>query len=79
MDLSHFPLNHPFYSDKCKGELGKLKIEIGPYLIKEFVGLKSKAYLYTTMQSVHTSHSTLKGVPKHIRNNIDIKTYKECL
>ena len=29
-------------SDRCKGELGKLKIETVPHHIKEFVALKPK-------------------------------------
>ena len=34
LDLSNFPLDHPLYSDRCKGELGKLKIDTAPYHIK---------------------------------------------
>ena len=44
LDLSNFPLDHPLYSDRCKGELGKLKIKIAPYHMKEFIALKPKAY-----------------------------------
>ena len=31
------------------------------------------------MQEVHNPHNTLKGAPKHIKNNIDIETYKDSL
>ena len=40
LDLSNFPLYHPLYSNKCKGELGKLKIETAPFHMKEFIALK---------------------------------------
>ena len=79
LDLSNFPLDHPLYSNKCMGELGKLKIETAPYHIKEFVALKPKAYSYTTTESDQVCHNTLKGVPKHGRNNLNVETYKECL
>ena len=57
-DLSNFPLDHPLYSDRCKGELSKLKIETAPYHIKEFIALKSKAYSYTTTQSDQLCNNT---------------------
>ena len=79
LDLSNFHSGHLLYSDKCKGELGKLKTETSPYLIKRICWFITKAYSYTTTKEVRNSHNTLKGVPKHIRNNIDIETYKECL
>ena len=79
MDLSNFPPDHPLYSNKCEGELGKLKIETASYHIKEFVALKPKAYSYTTTDSDQVCHNTLKVVPKHIRINLDLETYKECL
>ena len=78
MDLSNFPLDHPLYSNRCKGELGKLKIETAPYHIKEFVALKPKAYSYTTTESDQVCHNTLKEVPKHIRNSLNLEAYKEC-
>ena len=59
LDLSNFPLDHPLYSNRCKGELGKLKIETATYHIKEFVALKPKAYSYTTTESsMETSSKT---------------------
>ena len=63
----------------CKGELGKLKIETAPYHMKEFVALKPKAYTYTTTQYDQVYHSTLKGVPKHIRGTLTLDMYKNCL
>ena len=79
MDLSNFPLDHPLYSNRCKGELGKLKIETAPHHTKEFVALKPKAYSYTTTESDQVYHNTLNGVPKHIRNSLKLEAYKECL
>ena len=79
MDLSNFPLDHQLYSNRCKGELGKLKIETAPHHIKEFVALKPEAYLYTTTESDLVYHNTLKGVRKHIRNSLNLEAYKECL
>ena len=79
LDLSNFPLDYPLYSNRCKGELGKLKIETAPYRMKEFVAIKPKAYSYTTTQNDQVYNNTLKGVPKHIRNSLNLETYKECL
>ena len=67
------------YSNRCKSELGKLKIEKAPHRIKEFVALKPKAYSYTTTESDQVYHNTLKGVPKHIRDSLNLEAYKECL
>ena len=78
LDLSNFPPGHYLYNDKFKGHLGKLKIETAPEFIHEFIGLKPKAYSFTTTNS-DTSKNTLKGVPHHIRKNITINQYKECL
>ena len=79
MDLSNFPLDYPLYSNRCKGELGKLKIKTAPHHIKAFVALKLKAYSYTTTENDQVCHNTLKGVPKHIRNSLNLEAYKECL
>ena len=46
--------------------------------MKEFVTLKPKAYTYTT-QHDDVYHSTLKGVPKHIRDILTLDMYKDCL
>ena len=79
LDLSNFPRNHPLYSDKFKGELGKLKIETGHHHMKEFVGLKPKAYSFITTEDDQVCNNTLKGVPRHIRNNLNLDNYKHCL
>ena len=47
--------------------------------MKEFIALKPKAYSYTTTQSDQVCNNTLKGVPKYIRNSLNLETYKECL
>ena len=78
LDLSNFPSDHPLYSSKCKGELGKLKIETAPYHMKEFICLKPKAYTFTTTKDDQVSNNTLKGIPGHIRNGLTLTTYKEC-
>ena len=70
LDLSNFPSNHPLYSSKCKGELGKLKIETAPYHMKEFICLKPKAYTFTTTKDDQVSNNTLKGIPGHIRKGL---------
>ena len=79
LDLPNFPSDHPLYSNKCKGELGKLKIETAPYHMKEFICLKPKAYTYTTTKNDLASNNTLKGVPGHITKGLTLATYKECL
>ena len=80
LDLSNFPTHHPLHSSKFKGQLGKLKIETAPFFMKEFVALKPKAYSYTTTEHDSVNCNTLKGVPKHIKENIlDIEAYKSCL
>ena len=47
--------------------------------MKEFIALKPKAYSYTTTESGQVYNNTLKGVPKHIKNSLNLETYKECL
>ena len=47
--------------------------------MKEFIALKPKAYTYTTTENDQVCNNTLKGVPKHIRNSLNLETYKECL
>ena len=47
--------------------------------MKESIALKPKAYSYTTTQSDQVCNNTLKGVPKHIRNSLNLETYKEFL
>ena len=79
LDLSNFPPYHPLYSNKCKGELGKLKIETAPFHMKEFIALKPKAYTYTATKNDQASNNTLKGVPSHIRNGLNLDSYKQCL
>ena len=79
LDLSNFPSDHPLYNSKCKGELGKLKIETAPHHMKEFICLKPKAYTYTTTKDDQVSNNTLKGIPGHIRKGLTLATYEECL
>ena len=79
LDFSNLPHNHPLYSERCKGALGKLKLETGSHYIKEFVGLRPKAYCYTTTASTQDSFITLKGIPKHVRNLLTLEEYKSCL
>ena len=79
LDLSNFPQDHPLHSNKCKGELGKLKIETAPYHMKVLVSLKPKAYTYTTTYSDQVYHTTLKGIPKHIRDTLTLDMYTHTL
>ena len=51
LDLFNFPPDYPLYSYRCKGELGKLKIEAAPYHMMEFIALKPKAYIYTITEN----------------------------
>ena len=47
--------------------------------MREFIALKPKAYSYTTTESDQVYNNTLKGVPKHIRNSLNLESYKKCL
>ena len=47
--------------------------------MKEFIALKPKAYTYTTTKNNKASNNTLKGVPSHIRNGLNLDSYKERL
>ena len=74
LDLSNFPLDHSLYSNRCKDELGKLKIETAPYHMKGFIALKPKVYSYTTTESNQVYNNNLNSYEQ-----FKLETYKECL
>ena len=79
LDLSNYPPEHPLHSNQFKGQLGKLKCETPGDYITEIVCLKPKMYAYTTLNSKHKSHNTVKGVPRYIKDNLLLEQFKECL
>jgi hypothetical protein len=46
-DFSNYPKDHPLYSTKNKGVLGKFKDELGGRIMTEFIALRSKMYSFT--------------------------------
>lgn len=75
MDLSNYPRDHFLYDNQNEGKLGVLKSETS-VPIKEFVGLKCKAY---AMFFGENYKKTAKGVKKSTLQSIDGEVYKTVL
>lgn len=76
-DTSNFPKDHFLYSDTNKKVIGKMKDETGGVPIKEFVGLRSKLYAYTT---ANITEKRAKGISKNVvAKTIQFEDYKRAL
>ena len=75
MDFSNFDKDHPLFSNKNKGVLGKLKSEIGSKIIEEVVALQPK--VYSIKLSDNEEIKKAKGTKKTITNNLSHELYKK--
>ena len=48
-DFSNYPINHPNYDITNKKVLGKFRDELNSLIITEFIGLKPKCIVLTTL------------------------------
>ena len=77
-DNSDYPENSPYYCNANKKVIGKFKDEACGVPIIEFVGLRSKMYIY--LKNDETGGKTAKGIKKNvIKNNIQHEDYKNVL
>ena len=60
-DNNDYPKHSAFFFDKNKKVIGKMKDEAAGMVIKEFIGLRSKMYSYSTD---HKSLSKIKRLSK---------------
>lgn len=82
-DFSNYDEKHFLYSKKNKKVLGKMKDEAKGKIITEFIGLKSKCYIYNiedgTKEELEKAKKH-KGIKKKIvRSQIEIKDFTEAL
>ena len=67
-DNSNYPpKNCEFFFDENKKVIGKMKNEAAGMVIKEYIGLRSKMYCYSTY---HKSLSKIKRLSKNTNKNI---------
>ena len=76
-DNNDYTTNSAFFFDKNKKIIGKMKDETAGMVIKEFIGLRSKVYLYSTDRKslskvkIYIYINTIKDIKK-------CKTLKKC-
>ena len=76
-DTSDYPMDHFLYSSKNKKELGKMKDETNGTPIREFVGLRSKAYSFVVGSK---EEKRAKGVSKAtVKKDLRFEMYKRTL
>ena len=63
-DFSRYPTNHPLYSTENQGVPGKFRSETNEKMIREFVGLRAKAY--SVLLEDGTTKSAAAGTVKDI-------------
>ena len=80
-DLAAYPKDHELYDATNKKVIGKMKNETVDgevHYIKEFVGLRSKLYSYSTEDAVE--HNKCKGVKRSVvKQDILFQNYKNTL
>ena len=75
---SDYPQNSPYYDKTNKKVIGKFKDEAASTPLVEFVGLKSKMYIY--IKNDEKGGKTAKGIKKNvIKNYIKHEDYKNVL
>ena len=76
-DFSNYSTKSKYYDNSNKLVVGKMKDETAGVAIEEFVGLKSKMYLY--LVDDNSEHKKAKGVNKNIVATISHNEYKNVL
>jgi hypothetical protein len=84
MDYSNYPETHPKFDSSKKAQLGYFKDELcGKYHCNEFVGLRSKCYamsLVETKSKLMSEKKICKGIGRSaIKNRLKFNLYKKCL
>ena len=77
IETSNFNSNHPLYDESRKGQLGLLKSETGEKVIKEFIGVKPKAYSLLLVDDC--IKNSCKGIPKSEKKLITHDRYIDVL
>ena len=76
-DFSNYSTKSKYYDNSNKLVVGKMKDETAGVAIEEFVGLKSKMYLY--LVDDNSEHKKAKGVNKNVVATISHNKYKDVL
>ena len=78
LDMSSYKKDHRLYSTENKKRLGKFKDELCGQIMREFTGLRSKLYAYSTLDG--NEQKKAKGVTKSvIKDSLSIEHYKKVL
>ena len=88
-DFSEYPFDHPLYSTQNKKKIGKMKDELNPLPLQEFIGLRAKCYSLLFEGKVKNNiiqhrniveKKTAKGVKKIVKDkHLKHQMYKETL
>ena len=73
-DFCNYSTNSKYYDSSNKSVIGEIKDETGGVVIWEFIGLKTKMYLFLVDNSEHTK---AKGVNKNVVVTISHNEYKD--
>ena len=78
-DTSNFEIDRPLAKGKDKNLIGLMKNELGGQIIKQFVGLRAKAYsIY--LKDNNDEHKKEKETKKCvIKRKVKFQDYKNCL
>ena len=76
-DTSDYPNDHPAYSNKNKGVLGKMKDETNGVPIREFAELRPKMYSLVEENSIEKT--TAKGISRATTRKMKHNDYKRAL
>ena len=71
-DTSNFKIDRPLRKGKNKKIIGLMKDELGGQIMKEFVGLRAKAYSYLKDNNDETKKCVIK-------RKLKFEDYKNCL
>ena len=76
-DFSGYKKESPFYNDKNKNVIGKMKDELNGEIIEEFVDLRAKMY---SLKIKKEEMKKAKGVKKNVvKKDISHQDYVDCL
>jgi hypothetical protein len=82
MDFSNYPTDHSLYNRSRKNQLGYFKDELSGESARDFVGIRSKTYVFRTYNSRTggiKEHKKAKGGSKGYKDAIPFESYKKCV